>query len=238
MNGLHCGLGQCDAAVCSNHVACCRRNDDKKHQSTTHHKHDQTSTSTSGSMRLIVATVAVGVLLLGIATRHCVSCSSSSNLPFSVSVTNGTFLVSSVALSTPHPSWAPRETVSVVMAGNIPTTQILAGQVSWRIFDASSKQMCSNSSTPYFHCDSQGCNPAAPISLLLQHPTSVPTPFSLKFHFVLPPLPCGGTNSALKDTAREEGQGDATVYHVELLGQDQRHTPADFSAHIEITVGT
>lgn len=101
------------------------------------------------------------------------------------------------------------------MAGDVLSKPIEAGTVKYQVWESYVEHFVAQGNSPYFQCNHKACNPTKPVALALEYPVSRPCTYKLHFSFRIP-------------EPEKTGQ-----FRVVVWGEDQDHTPYDFS----LTVG-
>jgi len=140
-------------------------------------------------------------------------------MPFTYQVTDGSFTINTVVMTTPDGMWGPGETATVTMSG-VSSKVILAGTVKYQVYEDGMEYFVAQGNSEYFQCDNKGCNTNQPIALTLTNPTTAPSNFVLKFQFTMP---------------KEQATGD---FRLVCWGQDQDHYPYDFDVTINYNFTT
>lgn len=134
-----------------------------------------------------------------------------SNARYTWRAENGNFTVALVNMYTASGAWKVGETAHVVVRGEIPSKRISAGTVKYQVWENYVEHFVAQGNSPYFHCSNKGCDVTQPVALDMRYPASRPTGYQLRFDFPIP---------------QPEKTGE---YRVVVWGEDQDHTPYDFS---------
>ena len=109
-------------------------------------------------------------------------------------------------------------TVQITLLGST-QKDIQAGTLKWQLYETEVKSFMDSGDSPYFVCDHKGCNPSKGVALKYKNGTS--GAFTLSTILALP----------------EKANKGANDFKLVVWGEDQDHSPYDFSASIGFSYG-
>lgn len=134
--------------------------------------------------------------------------------PYTVTSNPGNFTVKSVKVTTRDHKFHQRSVATVVVTGNTEKT-LTSGVLKYQIYETGVSSFISSGNSNYFQCNNKGCDLTKPIALKLEDTSGNPGAYTLTFQFAVPKR---------KSKSRE--------FRVVFWGEDQDHSPYDFSATI------
>lgn len=136
--------------------------------------------------------------------------------PYSKTVQNKFFIVDEIRMTSQDDKWVAGQSAHVHARGHVHNKTITAGTLKYQLWEGYEPHFIASGSADYFHCTIKSCNTADPISLRLKDPSDPWTDFDLDFDFIM----------------LHEASGGDKQFQLVFWGEDQDHSPYDFSATI------
>ena len=135
---------------------------------------------------------------------------------------SGNFTIASVSMVPAHSwlSWSSGTTAIVEVDGTT-KKNILAGTFKWQLYETGVTSFIASGNSPYFTCDNKGCDPNSGIALKWKKTTGNPGDFTLSLTLALP-----------------KQAGSSSDFRLIIWGEDQDHSPYDFSATVDFSYAT
>ena len=156
-----------------------------------------------------------------VGTKKYCFCLPQANYTFSPLVP-GNFSITSAYANTDTGNWKTQSTVSVTLSGKVAKV-LTAGAVKYQVYQTGVTSFIASGNSDYFTCDNKGCDLGDPIALKLKsfsnHASVKGSDYTLSFDVSIPTK-----------------VGTSNDFRVVFWGQDQDHSPYDFTATLNFSL--